>query len=99
MKNEELRKMHEKFQTVAIAVSLLFTLGGVGVGLLNYYVLTQLQPIQLHLTSVDKAFADYKSQQQVILSSLATKQQVNDLTSTVGTIQKEVLFIYQKDFQ
>ena len=93
MKHEKWKKLEEKIKMVSIIVSLLITIGGVVIGLFNYYTLNQLSPLSTRIKQVEAnqevvkdQLITYKSDQTILLEKLATKDQVNGLITRVDEI-------------
>jgi hypothetical protein len=90
MKHEKKTLFSEKFKLVYEAVSLLVLLGGVVISLFNYYTLNQLAPLSTRITTVEKQLQAHENQQVTDFDKLATKQQVNDLTTRVDKISSRL---------
>jgi hypothetical protein len=102
MSNEKVSKFKTQITTISVAVSLLLTIGGVVVGILNYYTLNQLQPISSRITTIeatqDKVSDEliiYKATQLLLLDKLATREQINNILGQLKDINNKLNYLYQ----
>lgn len=95
MKHEKKTSFEDRLKTISVGISLLLTIGGVVIGLFNYFTLNQLQPFGYRLTAIEKAQAQAEEQRE----SLATRQQIDSLKSMVDgrlkVIEDKVEYIYR----
>ena len=78
MKNERWNKIEEKIKTISIIVSLLITIGGVVIGLFNYYTLNQLAPVSARIKQVE-------ANQAVFTEKLATKEELEVISAKLDS--------------
>ena len=97
MKHEKWKKLEEKIKMVSIIVSLLITIGGVVIGLFNYYTLNQLAPLSTRIKQVEATQTEvaeelkvYQAEHAALLEKLATKEQVSGLITRVDKISGRV---------
>jgi len=103
MTHERLGKFKEKITTISVAVSLFLTIGGVAIGLINYYTLNQLQPISARIAQIEATqliakdeLIIYKHTQDILIEKLATKEQINNLLTRVDKISSRIDLIISK---
>ena len=100
----------EKVKEFSVVFTLFLTICGVGISVLNYFILNQLQPLY---SSVEKIKADnlqvqtdlkeYKVDQSQLYKGLATKEQIDTLQSLINrrldNLENQISFIYQKNLK
>lgn len=103
----------EKVRTVLQTVILFGTVVSMGLGLLTFIIVQQLQPIYANIKEVKANLAvndnnnvrikqdllEYKREQAEVLKSLVTKDQIKSIERNLDKIAGQVDFIYQKNFK
>ena len=95
--NEKRQKLEEKIKTISIAISLLVTIGGVVIGIFNYFTLNQLTPLATRINQIEATQGEvkdeltiYKSTQAILLDKLATKEQLELVITRLDKVSGRV---------
>jgi hypothetical protein len=92
----EAKHISEQLKSISVVISLFITLGGVVIGIFNYFTLAQLQPFGSRISQVEKAFAAHEEIQTNLMDKMATKSQMDDLINRVDKISGRLDLVIEK---
>ena len=94
-----MQNLSEKIKTISVGVSLLITLAGVVISLVNYFTLNQLAPFGNRINVIEKTLRANEADQSDFRKTVATKEQVDSISRMMDgrlkNIEDKLEYIYR----